>query len=166
MTSTSTLAAASLMCNMFARSRHRRPKLHNDCAPNCGQAWPGLGYLTFWVIAICNRVPRQDDAHLWAASCCRCCCRRCCVLLPSSLSPSPSALPTLVGATKYFAPWHDLHEVPARRTFLLHFRGCKCSQPPPPPSPRMPPLLAGSALILCYAPRHGKGNSCARHDKG
>lgn len=41
---------------MFARSRHRRPKLL--------QLRPGLGYLTFWVIAICNRVPRQDDAHL------------------------------------------------------------------------------------------------------
>lgn len=32
--------------------------------------------------------------------------------------------------------------------------------PPATPIP-LQPLLAGSALILCYAPRHGKGNSCA-----
>lgn len=153
MTSTSTLAAASLMCNMFARSRHRRPKLR-----------PGLGYLTFWVIGICNRVPRQDDAHLWAASCCRC--RRCCRPVATFSSTFSLSTPHFsLGQQNILR--HDMIYMKCRLDAHFYYIFVAVSAPLPPPSaPLMRPLLAGSALILCYAPRHGKGNSCARHDKG
>lgn len=106
------------------------------------------------MMLICELPPVAAAAAVAATSCC---------LLPSLLLLLHS--PLWLGQQNILR--HDMIYMKCRLDAHFYYIFVAVSAPnPPPPSPRMPPLLAGSALILCYAPRHGKGNSCARHDKG